>query len=173
MYIWDECHLVWGDICGYIWGSTKKRLSIPIASERTRQTYYGAIDYATRELTIRAYAKGDSEATIHFLHYLRAQHPGKQITIIWDGAPYHTSAAIRACLEEINRDIPEHTRPIQLIQFAPYAPFQNPIESMWLKGKQFLRTIASQTQTFADVKRKFVEYLNKKICLFPENCSLA
>ncbi len=154
-----------------MWGSTAQRLALAIANERQRQTYYGAINYATRELTIRPYKTGDSEATIHFLTYLCAQHPGKKVTIVWDGAPYHRSTAIHTFLATINGEKSEDERPIHVIQFAPYAPFQNPIESMWLKGKQFLRTFGNQAKTFADIKRIFVEYLNKKVCLFPSNCS--
>jgi hypothetical protein len=23
VYMIDECHLLWGDVCGYVWGKTK------------------------------------------------------------------------------------------------------------------------------------------------------
>ncbi len=26
----DECHLIWGDICGYVWGKTDSRIEVPI-----------------------------------------------------------------------------------------------------------------------------------------------
>lgn len=172
VYIWDECHVLWGDICGYVWGSTEKRINLLMTNERQRQTYYGAINYATRTLTLRAYKTGDSAATLHFLDYVRAQHPGKKVTILWDGASYHTSTAIRTVLAAINSDLPEDERPVHLIQFAPYAPSQNPIEAMWLKGKRFLRSQIDHIHTFADVKRLFMDYLHKKVCDFPANCSL-
>lgn len=34
VYLIDECHLLWGDICGYGWGATKERLEIPMTNER-------------------------------------------------------------------------------------------------------------------------------------------
>ncbi|WP_334812205.1 hypothetical protein [Nostoc sp.] len=34
----DECHLLWGDICGYIWGNTQERIEVPVLNERQRQT---------------------------------------------------------------------------------------------------------------------------------------
>jgi putative transposase len=34
----DECHLLWGDICGYVWGNTKERIEVPVMNERQRQT---------------------------------------------------------------------------------------------------------------------------------------
>jgi putative transposase len=44
----DECHLLWGDICGYIWGTTKERIEVPVVNERLRQTYFGALNYYTQ-----------------------------------------------------------------------------------------------------------------------------
>jgi putative transposase len=29
----DECHLLWGDLCGYVWGKTDERIEVPIANE--------------------------------------------------------------------------------------------------------------------------------------------
>ncbi len=29
MFMVDECHLLWGDIIGYVWGKTSERVSIP------------------------------------------------------------------------------------------------------------------------------------------------
>jgi len=31
VYMIDECHLLWGDVCGYVWEKTKiRRGSIPL-----------------------------------------------------------------------------------------------------------------------------------------------
>jgi len=40
----DECHLLWGDLCGYVWGKTDERIEVPIINERSKQTYYGAVN---------------------------------------------------------------------------------------------------------------------------------
>ena len=45
----DECHLLWGDICGYVWGKKQERIEIPITNEKERQTYYGAVNLYTQE----------------------------------------------------------------------------------------------------------------------------
>jgi putative transposase len=29
VYMIDECHLLWGDVCGYVWGKTNKRIEVP------------------------------------------------------------------------------------------------------------------------------------------------
>lgn len=173
VYIVDECHLLWGDICGYVWGATNERITIPITNERQRQTYYGALNYLTQEFTVKGYEQGNSENTIQFVSYLRAKHPGKQVIIIWDGASYHRSTAIKEYLQEINDNSLPEQNPLFLIQFAPNAPEQNPVEAIWLKGKTFIREHFHLTATFADVKRLFVQRINDQLFELPANCAFA
>ncbi len=42
VFMIDECHLLWGDLLGYVWGRTDQRIEINIKNEKERQTYYGA-----------------------------------------------------------------------------------------------------------------------------------
>ncbi len=37
----DECHLMWGDLSGYVWGKTDQEITVPVINERHKQTYYG------------------------------------------------------------------------------------------------------------------------------------
>lgn len=118
VFILDECHLLWGDVCGYVWGKTDERIEVPIVSERERQTYFGALDYRTQAFLVKAYPKGNSDHTIAFLKYLQAEHPRKRIAVIWDGASYHRSDELKAYLEQVNRDRDEeasasHMHPIR------------------------------------------------------------
>ncbi len=46
----DECHLLWGDVCGMVWGKRNVPIVVPMTNERQRQTYYGALTLLTREL---------------------------------------------------------------------------------------------------------------------------
>jgi putative transposase len=32
VYMIDECHLLWGDVCGYVWGKTKIRVEVPMTN---------------------------------------------------------------------------------------------------------------------------------------------
>ena len=48
VFFLDECLLLWGDVCGYIWGKSNTRIEVPIVNERQKQTYYGALDYFNR-----------------------------------------------------------------------------------------------------------------------------
>ena len=34
VFFLDECHLIWRDICGYVWGKTDMRIEIPIKNEK-------------------------------------------------------------------------------------------------------------------------------------------
>ena len=50
--------------------------------------------------------------------------------------------------------------------FAPNAPDQNPVEDVWLQGKNFLRRHFYENKTFKQVKSSFLNFLNKKIFNF-------
>jgi DDE superfamily endonuclease len=86
VFFLDECHLLWGDVCGYVWGKTNTRIEVPIVNEREKQTYYGALDYFNHEFLVQAYPRANSEYTISFLNYLQEKRPHQRIAIIWDGA---------------------------------------------------------------------------------------
>ena len=48
VFIEDECHVLWGDTLGYVWGKKNERIELPITNERMRQSYYGALDIYTK-----------------------------------------------------------------------------------------------------------------------------
>jgi putative transposase len=72
VFLLDECHLLWGDVCGYVWGKTNERIELPIVSDRQRQTYFGALNYCSKQFLVKAYPTANSENTIDFLKYLLA-----------------------------------------------------------------------------------------------------
>jgi putative transposase len=78
--------LLWGDICGYVWGRTSHRIKVPIVNEKQKQTYYGAIDLQTKKMLVQAFEKGESNCTLAFRKYLQSQYPHSRIALIWDGA---------------------------------------------------------------------------------------
>jgi transposase len=164
----DECHLLWGDMCGYVWGKTSERIEIPIVNERSKQTYYGAVNLYSQKCLIQAYEKGNSEGTIAFLNYLLGQFPSSRIALIWDGASYHRSKEVRAYLDSINRGLEEKEWKITCIRFAPNAPQQNPIEDIWLQAKRFIREFYHLCQSFNTVKYLFEFVLHHQIFNFPK-----
>ena len=102
VFFLDECHLLWGDACGYVWGPTDQRLVVPMTNEKERQTYYGVLNIQTGEVLIQPYAKGDGENTVAFLKNLPQLYPEQKIVLIWDGASYHKYGLTRAYLSELN-----------------------------------------------------------------------
>jgi len=101
----DECHLMWGDVTGYVWGRTDQEITVPVVNEREKQTYYGAVDYLERKLLLKAYDRGNSENTIDYLQYLLTESDNQRLLIFWDGATYHRSKEIQNFLDELNQGL--------------------------------------------------------------------
>jgi hypothetical protein len=43
----------WGDVC--VWGQSDIKTKIPISNERNRRTYFGALNYQTKEFILWEY----------------------------------------------------------------------------------------------------------------------
>ena len=168
VFMVDECHLLWGDICGYIWGQMSERILIPVVNARDKQTYFGALDYKTKEFLTHTANKGDSENTINFLDYLRSQRPGAKLLIIWDGASYHRSQKIKDYLDSLNADLEKEEWVITCERFAPHAPQQNPVEDIWLQGKRLIREFYFLCHSFSVVKALFELSVHGQIFNFPK-----
>ena len=177
VYLIDECHLLWGDVCGYGWGTTKERLEISMTNERDcrrqvasphRATYYGALNYQTKEFFVKEYDKGNAKNTVLFLQSLRKLNQGKKLLIIWDGASYHRYKEMKEYLTEINQGLEISERPVHCEILAQNAPDQNPVEDIWLKAKKFLRQFWYKLNSFALVKWLFEFFLQKEVFNFPK-----
>ena len=149
----DECHLLWGDTLGYVWGKTNEQTAIPITNVKLRQTYYGAIDIMNGDCYVSPYEKGNGKWTIDYIEYLRKELKCKKILMFWDGASYHKSKEIKDYLAEINDGLTPENWPVTLVLFAPNAPEQNPVEDIWLQGKNMLRKLFAENNTFSKVKK--------------------
>ncbi len=164
----DECHLLGDDGCGYVWGRTDMRITIPIKNIKSRQTYYGALNYRTQEFIVREYSVGNSENTVKFIQDLQNLYPDKRIALIWDGAKYHKSDEIKKFLTSANQSHEPEQWPITCILFAPNAPEQNPVEDVWLQTKTFLRKFWPLCKSFAIVKWLFKFFTNHQQFDFPK-----
>jgi transposase len=164
----DECHLLNGDVCGYVWGETNVRIEIPIENEKNRQTYFGALNYQTREFVVESYQAGNGESTVEFVKKLQKKYPHKKIVLIWDGASYHRFGEFREYLAQVNQNKLPDNLDITCILFAPNAPQQNPVEDIWLQGKNFLRKYWYLCKSFPAVKKLFELFYNGSRFDFPK-----
>ncbi len=151
----DECHLLWGDTLGYVWGRTDQEITLPMTNERDQQTYYGASDYLDKELLLKTYDTANSKNTIDYLSYLLNESPNQKLLIFWDGASYHRSKEIQKFLASINQGLPQEQWKIHCIRFAPNCPSQNPIEDIWLQAKTWVRRFCALIPTFSHLKWMF------------------
>lgn len=153
---------------GYVWGKTKERIQVPVVNERQRQTYFGALNYQSRELVVKAYNKGNSQFTIEFLKYLQTLYPQKRLALFWDGASYHRSTELKIYLHSLNQDLPEDAWAITCIRLAPNAPEQNPVEDIWLQAKRFIRKCYHLCKSFTVVQFLFEFFTHRQVFDFPK-----
>jgi transposase len=159
---------LWGDICGYVWGKTSERIEVPVVSDRQRQTYFGAVNYATHEFILKAYPTGNTEHTIDFLKVLRRLHPNKQLVLIWDGASYHRSEQMQQYLASLNQQRVAKDWLITCHRLAPNAPEQNPVEDIWLQAKRWIREWYHLCKSFRAVKFLFEFATHQQVFHFPK-----
>lgn len=164
----DECHLLWGDVCGYVWGKTDIRIEVPMQNEKQRQTYYGALNCQSGKVFLQAYPIGNTANTIKFVEDLRDQYPQTRLVLIWDGASYHYSQEFRDYLEKVNQGLTPEEWWLQCIRLAPNAPEQNPIEDIWLQAKEFLRKCWHFCKNFQVVKWLFEWTIRQDLFDFPK-----
>lgn len=165
VFVEDECHLKGGDICGYGWGNRHERLEIPVKNYRDSQTYYGAMNCLTGEMTLRSYSTGNTKSTIEFIQELQSQEPKAKIVLIWDGASYHRSQEFRDFLAQVNQG---ENWNVHCLRFAPYAPEENPIENVWGQLKQMLRSLYLWCRSFPLTKKLFEMLVNYQLFTLPD-----
>ena len=155
----DECHLVWGDACGMVWGKRNAAIEVFMTNERERQTYYGAVNLFSHTFHLKEFPAGNGECTVEYLRWLKSLYPNKRTILLWDGASYHRDVNVKTFLAEANDGRDEKDWQFLCLSFAPNAPDQNPVEDIWLKAKNHLRKNFAHNKTFASVKDCFCSFL--------------
>lgn len=156
----DQCHLIWDDARGYVWGPSAQRIEIPMTNFRERQTYYGAIEPLSGELIVIPTDTANGYWTTIFVEYLRQHYRDKRLILLWDGATYHRGVEMQDYLEALNKGLSRDAWQVTCVLFAPNAPEQNPIEDVWLKAKEYVRKHWRECFTFQLVMHLFEEALN-------------
>ncbi|OUD13358.1 hypothetical protein TPSD3_10970 [Thioflexithrix psekupsensis] len=55
---------------------------------------------------------------------------------------------------------------VRLLRFAPNAPEQNPVEDIWLQGKNWVRKNFHRLSSFKEVTSMFETFLSGKVFKF-------
>jgi transposase len=160
----DECHVKGGDICGYVWANRQERAEVWVKNYRASQTYFGALDCVEPKVILQSAKTANSESTIKFVEHLKAQCGDAKLVLIWDGASYHRSDALRRYLEQVNGG---EDWQVHCLRFAPYAPETNPIENIWGQAKLMLRLMHHRCQSFKIVKRIFELFMKHQLFTMP------
>ena len=164
----DECHLLHGDLTGYVWGRSDRRIEIPITNEREIQTYFGSLNYQSQQFHVQSHPSGDGKSTVQFIKFLPNKYKGRIIILILDGASYHKYGEFRDFLLTVNSDKEPENWSITCILFAPNAPQQNPVEDIWLQAKNFLRKYWDLCRSFKIIKFLFKFFTKEHKFDFPK-----
>jgi len=133
----DECHLLHGDLTGYVWGQCKIRIEVPITNEKDRQTYFGALNYQSKEFHVQSHPSGDGKSTVKFIKYLQDKYKNRKIILIWAGASYHKYGEFRDFLLELNDDKKLIIGQLIVFYLLPMLPNRIPLKIFGYKLKTF------------------------------------
>lgn len=127
----DECRVQEDVDLGYIWYKRNEYPEVKTVQNKNAFSFYGALDVNSGEVISRVTPWQNSSHTVRFLKQLGKKYKGKRVLIIWDGARWHNSKAIKKYLRE-KKDF----KWLELMYFPAYSPELNPIEHVWREMKQ-------------------------------------
>lgn len=119
----DEAHIHLDTDEGYGWSIKGERFWVSSDSPgKTKVSFYGLYLYNFGEVRILPYDCANGTHTIEVFHWLRQTFPTPQMTVIWDGAPYHRSREVQAAAKELD---------VNILQLPGYSPDFMPVEHLW------------------------------------------
>jgi transposase len=105
------------------WAPRGQAFTVRCDPGRAHANFYGTLNLKTgREIVMRAETMNAEASAVH-LQVLLDAHPDVTILLLWDRAPSHRGAAIRALREANPR--------LEIIEFPTAAPDLNPQEHGW------------------------------------------
>jgi transposase len=155
----------WGSL-SYTWAKRGQQPVVPTSGKRRGYKVFGLIDYFTGRFFCKGHDKGrlNTESYQSFLAEVLSK-TRKHIILIQDGAPYHTSKAMRQFFEKkANR--------ITVFELPSYSPDYNPIEKLWKKIKEkeihlhYFPTFDSLKNKVEEALLHFKDLKNEVLSLF-------
>jgi transposase len=142
----DETHLETNPHLARVWHRRGKQATIPAAGSTRRLTTFGSVDVFGRG---RVEVLGADQTSASFLQYLavleaRQRETGREIFLVLDHGPCHTSAVSRAALAQ-------RQAWLHVIWLAKYSPQLNKKEREWRYLTRDTRGhLARDLRSFAD-----------------------
>jgi len=124
IYFLDGVHPQHNSKPGYGWIKRKQTKYLPSNNGRARININGALNIATKEVTVVEGERINAQNTIELLQKLKAKQNRGKIHIILDNARYYHCKLVKRFAEENKR--------IKLHFLPPYSPNLNIIERLWL-----------------------------------------
>lgn len=125
VYFADAVHPEYQVRPAFGWMRKGSNTAVKTNSGRRRVNIHGALNLENFDAPFVEVIKVNGDSSVALLAKIEAQNPAKStIHVIWDNAPYHKCAQVRAWL----------SRPdcrINLIRLPAYCPHLNPIERLW------------------------------------------
>ena len=121
----DECSLSNTATVSYSWSKKGKQ---PIVEQKQRKrerlTLFGAVNYGSGQVTVKAAGKGNAHTFKAFLKKVLHVYTQSKVLMVLDNVRYHHAKALRAFLTK-------HQHRLELLFLPPYSPQFNPMERVW------------------------------------------
>lgn len=119
----DEASLYLQATLQRVWAPQGRTPVVYASPSRRKTNFYGTLNLSTGEVITMRSQEMNAEATARHLRQVLAAMPDRPVLLLWDRAPWHRGAAIRALLAE-------HPR-LEVMPFPVASPEMNPQEQVW------------------------------------------
>lgn len=137
-----------------IWYKRGRYPDIKVVQEKKTLSFYGALNVKTGQCHLMDCHRQTSTHTVEFLQRLESYYRGKNVLLIWDGAPWHRG--------EVKKYLKKETEKrwcLEIMYFPPYSPDFNPQEHVWKEAKA--KTTKNSEDDFNTKLLSFRNYIVK------------
>lgn len=148
VFVSDETRIMHEAITRRAWLKKGEKTVLKVNRKREHQNYIGFLNQKNFECSIYRLPWQNQEEILKAFRKFLKKYPDKKICIIWDNAAFHKGKEIQKALEK-----GKLLERVHLISMPPYAPDNNPIETVW--GTVKTKISNRQFDTFEETKRRF------------------
>lgn len=161
MHYQDETHLETNPVLRRLWHRVGAQPTVPAAGTNRRLTVFGSVEALGRGRVEVLQVRQDSAAFARYLTALDARHQstGRQVILVLDNGPCHTSTATQ-------RALAARREWLEVLPLARYSPHLNPKEHEWRHLKRDHRThLADSLRAFVDEVVTGLHTLGGEACM--------